>query len=266
MTWELGAEHLAFRDTCRAFTDREVRPLVDDAEAKANSWPVVAPVGRCGPAGVDHRGGVRRHRGDSLTVAILAEELSRASGGIAVTALVSAYMAGPHLSRYGSAAQQQRWCAALAAGEAVAAIAVTEPGMGSDVAGMASSAKRTDNGWVLQGRKMFITNAGLADVLVVAARTLPIGTGARHAGVTMFLVEKDAPGLTLGRRWPRWAGTPRTPGRSSSTTCTSRPTRCSEPRAAASSKSCTASSSSGSRWPRWAWGTPRNAWICPARM
>ncbi|MGQ0467822.1 MAG: acyl-CoA dehydrogenase family protein [Sporichthyaceae bacterium] len=200
MTWELTAEHLAFRDTCRAFTDREVRPLVDDAEAKgtfpAALWPRLGAAGLLGLSTPEEFGG---SAADSIAVAIAAEELTRASGGIAVTALVSAYMAGPHLTRYGTPAQRERWCAAVANGAAVAAIAVTEPGMGSDVAGMTSTAKRTADGWVLNGRKMFITNAGLADVLVVAARTAPIGEGARHAGITMFVVEKDAPGLSFGR-------------------------------------------------------------------
>ncbi|HEX3829041.1 MAG TPA: acyl-CoA dehydrogenase family protein [Sporichthyaceae bacterium] len=195
MNWELGPEHAAFRSTCRVFTDREIRPLVDHAEASgsfpADLWKRLGAAGLLGLCTPEEYGGTA---GDSIAVALLSEELTRACGGIAVTALVSAYMAGPHLVRNGSAAQRQRWLGALCAGEAVAAIAVTEPGAGSDVAGMATSARRTDRGWVLDGRKMFITNAGLADVLVVAART-----GAeRHVGVTLFLVEKGTPGLSFG--------------------------------------------------------------------
>jgi acyl-CoA dehydrogenase/citronellyl-CoA dehydrogenase len=128
-------------------------------------------------------------------VALLAEELARASGGIAVTALVSAYMAAPHVIRHGTPAQQDRWLAALAAGEAVAAIAVTEPGTGSDVARVGTTARRTGDGWLLNGRKMFITNAGLADLIIVAARTGETGRG----GLTLFVVERGAAGLSLGR-------------------------------------------------------------------
>ena len=104
----------------------------------------------------EHGGG----GGDALAVALLSEELARASGGIAVTLLVSAYMAGPHLARRGTPAQQDRWCQALADGEAVAAIAVTEPGTGSDVAGMRTTARRTGRRLGDQRPKMFITNAG----------------------------------------------------------------------------------------------------------
>jgi acyl-CoA dehydrogenase/citronellyl-CoA dehydrogenase len=196
MTWELADEHLDFRETCRAFTNRKVRPLVDDAEAAgafpAELWKELGAAGLLGLVTPAEHGGAE---GDALAVALLAEELSRASGGIAVTALVSAYMAAPHIVRSGTPEQQERWLAPLAAGEAVAAIAVTEPGTGSDVAGITSTARRTPNGWVLDGRKMFITNAGLANVLVVAARS----GGPRHSGITLFLVERDTPGLSFGR-------------------------------------------------------------------
>jgi acyl-CoA dehydrogenase len=196
MTWELADEHLDFRETCRAFTNRKVRPLVDDAEAAgtfpAELWKELGAAGLLGLVTPAEHGGAE---GDALAVALLAEELSRASGGIAVTALVSAYMAAPHIVRSGTPEQQERWLAPLAAGEAVAAIAVTEPGTGSDVAGITTTARRTPNGWVLDGRKMFITNAGLANVLVVAARS----GGPRHSGITLFLVERDTPGLSFGR-------------------------------------------------------------------
>jgi acyl-CoA dehydrogenase/citronellyl-CoA dehydrogenase len=108
-------------------------------------------------------------------------------------------MAGPHLVRHGTPAQRDRWLAPLAAGEAVAAIAVTEPGTGSDVARVSTTARRTPDGWVLNGRKMFITNAGLADVVVVAARTGDAG----RAGLSLFLVERGTAGLSLGRPLPK---------------------------------------------------------------
>ncbi|HEY2834525.1 MAG TPA: acyl-CoA dehydrogenase family protein [Sporichthyaceae bacterium] len=197
MTFELSPEHVAFQETCRAFTDREIRPLVHEAET-TGTFPVEL-MKRLGAAGLlglctpEEHGGVE---GDSLAVALLSEELARASGGIAITPLVSAYMAGPHLVRHGSAAQQARWLAPLAHGEAICAIAVTEPGAGSDVAGLGSTAKPTANGgWVLNGRKMFITNAGIADVIIIAART---DVTDRHHGVTLFVVEKNTPGLSFG--------------------------------------------------------------------
>jgi acyl-CoA dehydrogenase/citronellyl-CoA dehydrogenase len=126
---------------------------------------------------------------------ILAEELAHASGGLAITPLVSSYMAAPHLAKFGTPEQKERWLRPLLAGEAVAAIAVTEPGAGSDVAGIAASAKEIAGGFELRGTKMFITNAGLADVLIVAAKTDP---EAAHRGITTFIVEAGAEGLSLG--------------------------------------------------------------------
>jgi alkylation response protein AidB-like acyl-CoA dehydrogenase len=198
MTFELSPEHVAFQQTCRAFTDREIRPLVHEAET-TGTFPVqvMKRMGAAGLLGLCTPAEFGGTEGDSLAVALLSEELARASGGIAVTALVSAYMAGPHLVRHGSPAQQARWLSPLAHGEAICAIAVTEPGAGSDVAGLASTAKPTgDGGWVLNGRKMFITNAGIADVIIVAART---DVADRHHGVTLFVLEKNTPGLSYGQ-------------------------------------------------------------------
>jgi acyl-CoA dehydrogenase/citronellyl-CoA dehydrogenase len=196
MSWELDDDHREFQATCRSFVDREVRPLVEPSEA-AGTFPAELwkPLGAAGLLGLVTPAAHGGADGDGLAVALLAEELSRASGGIAVTALVSAYMAAPHIVRHGTAAQQERWLPPLASGEAVASIAVTEPGTGSDVAGVTTTARRSDEGWVLNGRKMYITNAGLADLLIVAARTGDPGRG----GVTLFLVEGTAAGLSTGR-------------------------------------------------------------------
>jgi acyl-CoA dehydrogenase len=196
MSWELDQVHEDFQASCRAFVDRQVRPLVESAEEAgtfpAELWKQLGSAGLLGLITPEAHGGAD---GDGLAVALLAEELARASGGIAVTALVSAYMAAPHVIRHGTPAQQERWLAPLAAGEAVAAIAVTEPGTGSDVARVGTTARRTEDGWLLNGRKMFITNAGLADLIIVAARTGDAGRG----GLTLFLVGRGTDGLSLGK-------------------------------------------------------------------
>ncbi|MFP5072843.1 acyl-CoA dehydrogenase family protein [Pseudonocardia nantongensis] len=200
MSWELDEAHADFAATCRAFVDRQARPLVDRAETTGTFpqelWRQLGAAGMLGLVTPEEFDG---SEGDSLAVALLAEELARASGGIAVGPLVSAYMAGTHLVRHGSEAQQQRWLAPIATGEAVAAIAVTEPGTGSDVAAITTRARAGDDGWLLDGRKMFITNAGLADVLVVGARTGEPGRG----GLTLFAVESGAPGLSFSTPLPK---------------------------------------------------------------
>jgi acyl-CoA dehydrogenase len=196
MSWELDLEHEEFRASVRAFVDRQVRPVVEESEAAGR--PPAALLKEMGSAGLlglaigeEHGGG----GGDATAIVILAEELTRASGGITVTALVSGYMAAPHIARFGTAEQRARYLPGLAAGEKIASIAVTEPGAGSDVAGLTTRATRQSQGFRLDGTKMFITNAGIADVLVVAARTSPDG----HRGITTFIVEAGTPGLSVGR-------------------------------------------------------------------
>ncbi len=194
-SWELDQEHVAFRSSVRSFVDRQVRPVVQESEDAGR--PPAALLKEMGSAGLlglavpEADGG---SGGDLLAITILAEELTRASGGIAVTALVSGYMSAPHIARFGTAAQRARYLPGVIAGEQIAAIAVTEPGTGSNVAGITTRATRTDGGYQLNGTKMFITNAGLADVFVIAARTSPDG----HRGITTFIVDADNPGLSFG--------------------------------------------------------------------
>lgn len=196
MSWELDDIHEQFQATCRAVVDERVRPLVAEAEAAGRPpRKLMTALGQAGLLGLsipEEHGG---SGGDALAVALLAEELARASGGLAVTALVSGYMAAPHLSRFGTATQQARYLPGLAAGSLIASIAVTEPDTGSDVASVATAARRVEGGWELRGAKTYITNAGIADVLIVAARTSQ-GTG--HRGITTFLVDATNPGLSVG--------------------------------------------------------------------
>ena len=200
MPHDLAEVHEDFRRSVRAFTDQRVRPAVDEAELEGRPperlWKELGDAGLLGLLTPPEYGGSFGEGGEATAVAVLAEELTRACGGIAVSALVSAYMAAPHLVRLGTTDQQERWVAALASGEAIAAIAVTEPGAGSDVAGISARARRTEEGWVRDGRKMYITNAGLADVLVVGAKTDPEGG---HRGITTFVVPAGTPGLSMGR-------------------------------------------------------------------
>ena len=193
--FELDDDHRDFREVCRTFVARELAPRVREAEAAgtfpAELWPKMAVAGLLGVAHPEEYGG---SGGGALAMTILSEELAKASGGLAITPLVSSYMAAPHLAKFGTAEQKERWLAPVLAGEAVAAIAVTEPGAGSDVAGIATSAVARDGGYALRGTKMFITNAGLADVLVVAAKTDP---EAGHRGITTFVVERGAEGMSL---------------------------------------------------------------------
>lgn len=193
VAFEVDDEHQEFRLTCRSFVANLVIPERDEAERRgfpSSLWAQLAAAGLLGVGHPEEDGG---SGGDFLALAILAEELSMASGGLAVTILVSSYMAAPHLARFGSAELRKRYLRPILRGECVAAIAVTEPSGGSDVANLMTTARRVDGGYMLNGSKTFITNGGIAHILLVAART----GGAGHAGITMFCIEAGTVGLTI---------------------------------------------------------------------
>lgn len=107
-------------------------------------------------------------------------------------------IAGQVLVGFGTDEQRERWLAPIASGAVVASFALTEPGAGSNPAGLRTRAERTDEGWVINGEKRFITNAPIADLFVVFARTRPADdTG---PGIAVFLVPADTPGITVGAK------------------------------------------------------------------
>src|SRR5919202_3776696 len=132
-----------------------------------------------------------------LLVAI--EEISKAC---ATTGLILAVqeLGSLAIKLAGTDEQKARWLPQLASGESLAAYALTEPGSGSDSAAMRTEARREGDGYVLNGSKRFITNAGVADVYTVFAKTDP---SAGHAGISAFVVPRDAPGFELGRIEPK---------------------------------------------------------------
>ncbi|MFN5939489.1 MAG: acyl-CoA dehydrogenase family protein [Polaromonas sp.] len=136
---------------------------------------------------------------DALTNLVFAEALSQSTfGGFIITVLVHTDMASPHLHHAGSAAQKAKYLPGVISGDLITAVGISEPGAGSDVAGIRTTA-RLEKGsdgdeWVINGTKMYITNGVHANVYFVAAKT---GT-ARH-DMSMFIVEKGTPGFTVGR-------------------------------------------------------------------
>ena len=195
-----SAEHGMFRDQLRRFVIEEVRPNADALEA-AGDIPreVFRRMGALGFLGARYP---EQHGGAGMDVfasVVLGEELGRAGlSGFAASTLVHTDMASPHLARYGTPEQLARYLPGVIAGETITAIAVTEPGAGSDVAGLTTSARPSGNGWVLNGAKLYITNGALADLYFVAARTDPEAKPSR--GLSIFIVEKGSPGFNVARK------------------------------------------------------------------
>jgi acyl-CoA dehydrogenase len=113
--------------------------------------------------------------------------------------LATTDMSAPHILNLGTEAQKAAWLPRICRGEAVSAIAVTEPGGGSDVAGLRTRAERRGGEWIVNGSKMFITNGAEADLYVTAVRTAPADADKRFAGISVLLVEKGTPGFTVSR-------------------------------------------------------------------
>lgn len=189
-------EHELLREQVARFLAREVEPH-GAAWEEAGHVPreVLRRLGQAGLLGLMFEPEYGGGGADALTNLVFAEALSQSTfGGFIVTVLVHTDMAGPHLHHAGSPAQKARHLPGVIKGEAITAVGITEPGAGSDVAGIRTSARREGDAWVLNGSKMFITNGVLADLYFIAARTGP----ARH-DVSMFIVEKGTPGFSVGR-------------------------------------------------------------------
>ena len=210
-------QHQMFRQAVRAFVQKEVEPHIEEWEAAGeipkSIWPRMGALGFLGVEYDEKYGGAGA---DLLTTAVLCEEMARARcASLAMAGGVHTDMASPHLYWTGSEALKEKYLPAICRGEALTAIAVTEPGGGSDVAAIRTRAVRDGDHYVLNGSKMFITNGVLADLYFVAARIQegprePGGEGERspqggeggrrHRGISMFLVERGTPGFTVSRK------------------------------------------------------------------
>lgn len=193
-------EHTQLRDQIARFIAREVEPHAQAWE-EAGSVPreVLRKMGAAGLFGLMYESEYGGAEADAMTNLVFAEALSQSTfGGFIITALVHTDMASPHLHHAGSPEQKAKYMPGVISGDTITAVAISEPGAGSDVAGMRTSAKREgdgpDAGWVINGTKLFITNGVNANLYFVAART----GSARHA-VSIFIVEKGTPGFTVGR-------------------------------------------------------------------
>jgi (2S)-methylsuccinyl-CoA dehydrogenase len=201
----LDPDHQLLADTFRRFAEAEVAPVAERVHRADADVPegVISGLGRLGAFGLSvpeaYGGFAGGLEGGYLAMVVATEELSRASlgaGGSLITRpeiLARALMAG------GTDEQKRRWLPAVAAGEAMVAVAVTEPDYGSDVAGIVTSATRGQGGWTLSGTKTWSTFAARAEVLLVLARTDP-DRRRGHRGLSLFLVPKqraDGAGFVL---------------------------------------------------------------------
>ena len=196
----LTPEHEALREQVARFVAREVEPhALAWEDAGMVPREVLRKMGEAGFFGLMFGSEYGGAEADALTNLVFAEALSQSTfGGFVITVLVHTDMASPHLHHAGTPAQIARWMPGITAGRTITAVGISEPGAGSDVAGIRTTAVRRQDRdgdhWVLNGTKLFITNGVHADLYFIAAKT----TSARH-GMSMFIVEKGTPGFSVGR-------------------------------------------------------------------
>ncbi|MZD08359.1 acyl-CoA dehydrogenase [Streptomyces sp. SID5785] len=191
-------EHALLRSTVRAFADRHAAP-------HAERWRTAGRVDRAlfreaARAGILGFNIPEEYGGGGVTDfrvnAVIGEEFSRHPASDALAGIgLSNDIVVPYFTGLTDDAQKARWLPGIAAGERVVAVAMTEPGTGSDLAGIATTAVREGDAYVVNGSKVFISNGQNADLVVTAVRTGPD----RHGGLSLLVIEADRPGFTRGR-------------------------------------------------------------------
>lgn len=189
-------EHEMFRDQVRRFVEAEIVPYHDqwekDGRVSREAWRKAGENGLLCAAMPEEYGGAGA---DFLFSMVVMEELARA-GAMGPGFALHSDIVAPYILHYGSDAVKQEWLPKMARGEAIGAIAMTEPAAGSDVQGIKTTAIRDGDEFVINGQKVFITNGGNCDILVLACKTDPT-QGAK--GTSLILVPADTPGFRKGK-------------------------------------------------------------------
>jgi acyl-CoA dehydrogenase len=193
-------EHEQLRESIGRWVRAEIAPHVDEWEA-AGEFPreLYRRAGELGFLGLKYPVELGGQGGDCVHDAVWAEELAAAgaSGGVGAGLGAQTAIATPPIFRFGTPEQHERFLRPAIAGEKVGALGITEPGAGSDVASIRTTARRVPGGYVVDGAKTFITNGVRADFLVCAVRTAPEDG---HQGISFLVLEREMPGYEVDRK------------------------------------------------------------------
>jgi acyl-CoA dehydrogenase len=191
-------EHELFRNEFRRFAEAEIAPRVDEWNRAGTTdkatWKRIGEAGYLGANAPEEYGGAG---GDFLFDAVIMEELARIRAHALMVSLHSD-ICMPYLKEYASDEQKEKWLTGAISGDVILAIAMTEPGTGSDLANVQTKAIRDGDEYVLSGAKTFISNGQISDLVIVVAKTDP-DAKPPHDGISLILVEGDRPGFRRGR-------------------------------------------------------------------
>ncbi|WP_096272768.1 acyl-CoA dehydrogenase [Paucisalibacillus globulus] len=198
MNFQLTEEQEMLRKMVQDFARKEVEPTAAERDEEERFdreiFDKMAELGLTGIPWPEEYGGIGA---DYVSYVIAVEELSRVCASTGVTLSAHLSLASWPIYKYGNEEQKKNFLTRLATGEALGAYALSEPGAGSDVASMKTTAKLDGDHYVLNGSKVWITNGGVADIYVVFAKT---DVDARHKGISAFIVEKGTEGFTFGKK------------------------------------------------------------------
>jgi butyryl-CoA dehydrogenase len=197
MDFAPSTQHEEIRRTVRDFAERRIGPVADKMEREAQfPHEIIREAGTLGLLGIPYPEELGGTGLDSLAYAITVEELSRVSGSVGIIVSAHTSLGCNPIFLAGTDAQKERFLRPLASGEKLGAYGLTEPDAGSDSRGTRTRAHRDGDGWVINGGKRFITNAGVASTYIVTAVTDRDESSGR---ISAFIVEADAPGFSIGR-------------------------------------------------------------------
>jgi len=200
MNFQLTEEQNLIREMVRSFAETEVAPTADERD-ESEEFDRALMFGRLGELGLtgivfpEEYGGAGA---DYVSYAIAVEELSRVCASTGVTLSAHLSLGSNPIYLFGTEEQKKKFLTPLAQGETMGAFGLTEPSAGSDAGGTKTYAVKDGNEWVINGSKIFITNAGEADTYVVFARTDK--NAQKHHGISAFIVEKGTPGFSFGKK------------------------------------------------------------------
>jgi len=197
MEFELQETHRQLRDVVRDFCEKEVRPRAIEWDKEERFpkelVPKLAELGLLGIRIPEEYGGAGM---DTTAYAVCVEEVARVDGSLALTVASHNGLGTGHVLAFGNDEQKKKYLPKAASGEWLAAWGLTEPGSGSDAAGMRTTAKRDGDDWVINGTKMFITQGSVGGFCVVLAKTTP---ERKQKGITAFIVEHGTPGFRASK-------------------------------------------------------------------
>lgn len=193
------AEHQLFRESIRQFVEKEIVPNADKWEKEEKIpreiWRELGKMGFLGINYAEKYGGVAA---DFFYSVVFLEEISRSTiGGFAAAVSVHQYMAVAHIAKVGSEFLKQKYLVPAIKGEAIGALAITEPGGGSDVAGLRTSASKDGDNYIINGSKTFITNSVYGDFITVACRTQADSKGVD--GISLIVVDRNTVGVSVNK-------------------------------------------------------------------